>query len=97
MYVAFKCLIGALIMLVIHYLAQTKHYYAAGLVLMLFVATLLCRRRREEAVASPQPLPLVDARLLALTGLSADGLADARGCKRAVVRRTDAGGLIVEP
>lgn len=35
MYVAFKCLIGALIMLVIHYLAQTKHYFAAGLVLML--------------------------------------------------------------
>ena len=35
MYVAFKCLIGALIMLAVHYLAQTKHYYAAGLVLML--------------------------------------------------------------
>jgi membrane protein GlpM len=35
MHVAFKCLIGALIMLVIHYLAQTKHYYAAGLVLMI--------------------------------------------------------------
>jgi len=35
MHVAIKCLIGALIMLVIHYLAQTKHYYAAGLVLML--------------------------------------------------------------
>lgn len=35
MYVAFKCLIGALIMLVIHFLAQTRHYYAAGLVLML--------------------------------------------------------------
>lgn len=69
----------------------------AGLVLMLFVATLLSRRRRAEAVASPQPMPLEDARLLALTGLSADGLTDARGCKRAVVRRTDAGGLIVEP
>ena len=35
MNVVFKCLIGALIMLVIHYLAQTRHYYAAGLVLML--------------------------------------------------------------
>ena len=35
MYVAFKCLIGALLMLAIHSLAQTKHYYAAGLVLML--------------------------------------------------------------
>lgn len=35
MHVAFKCLIGALIMLAIHYLAQTRHYYAAGLVLML--------------------------------------------------------------
>lgn len=35
MHVAFKCLIGALLMWVIHYLAQTRHYYAAGLVLML--------------------------------------------------------------
>jgi membrane protein GlpM len=35
MFVVFKCAIGALIMLVIHYLAQTKHYFAAGLVLML--------------------------------------------------------------
>lgn len=35
MHVAFKCLIGALIMLAIHYLAQTKHYFVAGLVLML--------------------------------------------------------------
>jgi membrane protein GlpM len=35
MHVAFKCLIGALLMLAIHYLAQTKHYYAAGLVLMI--------------------------------------------------------------
>lgn len=40
MYVAFKCLIGALIMLAIHYLAQTKHYYAAGLVLMLPAVSL---------------------------------------------------------
>jgi membrane protein GlpM len=35
MYVVFKCLIGALLMLAIHYLAQTRHYFAAGLVLML--------------------------------------------------------------
>ena len=40
MYVAFKCLIGALLMLAIHYLAQTKHYYAAGLVLMLPAVSL---------------------------------------------------------
>ena len=40
MYVAFKCLIGALIMLAVHYLAQTKHYYAAGLVLMLPAVSL---------------------------------------------------------
>jgi membrane protein GlpM len=33
--VAFKCLIGALLMLAIHYLAQTRHYYAAGLVLLI--------------------------------------------------------------
>ena len=40
MYVAFKCLIGALLMLAVHYLAQTKHYYAAGLVLMLPAVSL---------------------------------------------------------
>jgi membrane protein GlpM len=40
MYVLFKCLIGALLMLAIHYLAQTKHYYAAGLVLMLPAVSL---------------------------------------------------------
>ena len=40
MYVLLKCLIGALLMLAIHYLAQTKHYYAAGLVLMLPAVSL---------------------------------------------------------
>ncbi len=40
MYVLFKCLVGALIMLAIHYLAQTKHYYVAGLVLMLPAVSL---------------------------------------------------------
>lgn len=40
MYVVFKCFVGALIMLAVHYLAQTRHYYAAGLVLMLPAVSL---------------------------------------------------------
>ena len=57
MYVAFKCLIGALLMLAIHYLAQTKHYYAAGLVLMLPAVSLptyyfMHLERGAEAVQS---------------------------------------------